>query len=630
MSADEQNRRPQPKCKPNLKTNLPKLKGSLSPFSPVSVIEGTVGNELDPRARKKNKLKGPQQRAREPYDFSQDSDPKRRKVVESADPCLISYRERKQEGLPLSPSPFDLGMPPSRVTEKSLAQAKAENSFRSTEEYKKYMLRRSFFMLSSFKNSLEYFHEYIMVLRKTKATLAHQIPEGQASNKISASNKDLDRFVFFLRQCEDIYKDMAIEKGYDPEIDPDKLSATRKFRTKWFPRVNALRLLFGVRIANLAKDACVVAGSPISQGLFVHLGAAFSWTPFIGWLFYLPRILVNIITPIKNTQRARSVLEAPKDKKKGRCLKAFLNNLSERTFENANDWVWMVIGLITCFCVLAAVLTPLLYLYDVGVEIVRSIMKIKMWTQHLQYAYANALAKIESISDIENDDQPHFLNWELEGAFNLNDLKGPEESIEDGAVECYQEKVFLKKLYHHIVKKTLETQSTDVSLNSLQELHKRAYMAWSFHVSMIGNRASSKEGKGKIKEMLLFFKRRQHLLKQQITSVMRLQLKAIKEREGEAIPYSDHRRSLFHHLQEKCKTVKKGAARNITLVSLMAVGMLMTFVGGGHAIFNIASTTMPAIPVLTLVGIAIVVIACSVQIAFSYASPKEDKSIKYG
>lgn len=124
--------------------------------------------------------------------------------------------------------------------------------------------------------------------------------------------------------------------------------------------------LFIIRIIRVLKCLGLVV-SPLISALINYLA----------WVSYIPRLTINLFNLIKNTCSVNGI----DAHERWQLFKYFLD---KRWFEIANDLVWLVTGLITCFVASASV-TPFvlvgLYLFDV----------IAMYVKNKYYANLRAV-----------------------------------------------------------------------------------------------------------------------------------------------------------------------------------------------------------------------------------------------
>lgn len=183
------------------------------------------------------------------------------------------------------------------------------------------------------------------------------------------------------------------ETAQQKEANEDKsfmpAGSSSQFR-RLFVEVNWWRL-FLIRIRRVGDALTLIANTPMGSP---EINKALS---YLGWIFYVPRILVNLYL---FTQHVFFPLTK---EEKGLPMSLRLKvQLWRRWAELANDIVWLVVGLINCFILtgLSALgLTAGLYFFDILVAGLRYAFEMKKQNR-IREAILHRL-EVEEISDIE-------------------------------------------------------------------------------------------------------------------------------------------------------------------------------------------------------------------------------------
>jgi len=111
---------------------------------------------------------------------------------------------------------------------------------------------------------------------------------------------------------------------------------------------------------------------------------------YLGWCYYLPRLLVNLFLVLKHTIPGFWMGE--EEKSLGWTLR-FKAQMQRRWFELGNDIAWVTIGLLNCFLFtgmlspIATYLTVIFYGYDVGMAAYRAYLELtRLYDLQKQYA----------------------------------------------------------------------------------------------------------------------------------------------------------------------------------------------------------------------------------------------------
>jgi|GEM_PF-2008920 len=412
---------------------------------------------------------------------------------------------------------------------------------------------------------------------------------------------------------------------------PSEAFLLRAFRRNHFPLLNVIRLTFLVRFENVIDKFALLIGSPISQQVYIHMVDAFSWTQFLGWLFYLPRIITNISIAIHNARRSSAFNQKGLTlwKKIQRFFSMLWHNTSERKWQQFNDFAWAVIGLCTCFIPHASLLTPLLYLYDIFVAIYQHHLTVHMWDSRRRYAASlcenyqqgslsenDALAAIHSnpllFNPFQKREKSKFGSHEsVRGVIDLVDNK--EAPISGDRVGFYSTHLNLIRLYQYMCDQVLsvndDTYVRDCSVWSVPELHRRAIATWTFHVSgiiaLIDDEKVQKQIRGVYRTVKAFsFALPFHVKKE---------MKARLEKNSQHFSGLDLRkvaeshpvlRRYFSAMKKGYRKAKTALIRDAIVTTCLALGMIGGFIGSGASIFGLIS--MPSIPLLAVISLGTV------------------------
>lgn len=130
----------------------------------------------------------------------------------------------------------------------------------------------------------------------------------------------------------------------------------------------------------------------------------FRW---LAWIFFLPRLFVNLFTLFKNTFYTSNMSREHLDLG---YFERFLTQFKRRWFHLGNDVVWVAVGLLNCFLLIGALLPIATYvafaafIYDVVLAVIA--LSIEMYRlMHLKnhYAQMNPTAEINQYQDYIND-----------------------------------------------------------------------------------------------------------------------------------------------------------------------------------------------------------------------------------
>lgn len=198
-----------------------------------------------------------------------------------------------------------------------------------------------------------------------------------------------------LREQQQLYRDVLAEiqnvvfdaANDDPVVVG--LSFSNELRTRTIA-VNLYRLLFlrGKRALDLIamKDFSADWYRRMIMNLDNCTDPAI---PHLGWLFYLPRLLVNLYLMGLHVIPGSWMEQAERDL--GWQLR-FQAQLQRRWFELANDIAWVGVGVVNCFIFVGA-LTPLatylaiaFFAYDVVVSVIRAYIELnRLYELRKQY-----------------------------------------------------------------------------------------------------------------------------------------------------------------------------------------------------------------------------------------------------
>lgn len=187
------------------------------------------------------------------------------------------------------------------------------------------------------------------------------------------------------------YRSLLQELGYNinlityPEITPDFFTQLiRSFTASTNPP-----RLFLLRVRRLI-DWCFHVNRDIgSYNQFIVRFDAISKPIFqyLGWMFFIPRLVINLFLLFKHLTPGVWMDEKEKSMSWNSRLHA---QLQRRWFELANDSVWLLAGVLTCFVLIGslapagACLTVSLYFYDVFTAGLRAATELNRYHDLLQ------------------------------------------------------------------------------------------------------------------------------------------------------------------------------------------------------------------------------------------------------
>ncbi len=167
------------------------------------------------------------------------------------------------------------------------------------------------------------------------------------------------------RLSKSMSRDISGAFKFNLAVTADKLLSSLYWRSKIFPVLNFFRLFIIVRASRFVRTVGDLVGKfhPTAVNIANNIKVAFSWAKYLGWIFYLPRIICNLVTAIRNTTDKKSKV-------------TFIQALRSKKYQLANDVVWAMIGFTTCFgaavCWQLQFLTPVLYIFDVVLGVMKN------------------------------------------------------------------------------------------------------------------------------------------------------------------------------------------------------------------------------------------------------------------
>lgn len=403
----------------------------------------------------------------------------------------------------------------------------------------------------------------------------------------------------------------------------------RAFRKELFPLLNVIRLTFLVRMENVIDKFALLLGSPISQQLYVHMVSIFSWTQFLGWIFYLPRIATNMVVSIHNARRSAAFNEVGLSvwMKIKRFFSMLWHNTSERKWQYFNDFAWAAIGMCTCFIPSASVLTPVLYLYDIIVAVSQHQATVKMWDSRRRYAASLCLNQVKNRLDSNaaiglmgnSEGLPASMGKEyrfgnhhsVAAATDL--VKNADKPLTDDAARFYRTRINLIRLYQHFCYSALSINEgshvLDHSVCSVHELHLRAFSSWTFHVSTIIELIDSTDVQREVRRIYRGIKNLSFTLPFHVTKKMKEKLERTRvsffaitsESINKAAPQL---RRFYKAMSKGYVKAKTSLVRDAIVTTCLALGMIGGCIGGGGSIFGVF--TMPTIPFLAVISLVTV------------------------
>lgn len=187
---------------------------------------------------------------------------------------------------------------------------------------------------------------------------------------------------FYLQVMAGEQKSFELLKPQAPKASSSFIDIQEMQRTTYIremtAKINWYRLFFLIRLRRFFS--AVGSLESVSRGYKSFVSALDKASPalsYLGWIFYVPRFLVNVCLLIKHTIEENESLSWQQKAK---------NELSKRWFELANDGVWLTVGLINCFLLTghaALFLTVGLYLFDVVAAVGQSAHRLSNYSKAL-------------------------------------------------------------------------------------------------------------------------------------------------------------------------------------------------------------------------------------------------------
>jgi len=203
------------------------------------------------------------------------------------------------------------------------------------------------------------------------------------------------REVVRLRKHQRIYRERLAQKGF---IFPDHLTKSQPINVglslSWKIREETIEatwyLHLFIRVRRTLDLIDIFGTGSAGYHHFVNIMNQFAnpLLSYLGWCFYLPRLLVNLFLLIKHTTPGFWMNEKERSIDWSIRFKA---QIQRRWFELANDIVKVLLGLINCFVLTGALapigiyLTIIFFGYDVIVSAYRTYLELNRLDKLQQY-----------------------------------------------------------------------------------------------------------------------------------------------------------------------------------------------------------------------------------------------------
>ncbi|MCW8484160.1 hypothetical protein OQJ14_12400 [Fluoribacter dumoffii] len=214
----------------------------------------------------------------------------------------------------------------------------------------------------------------------------------------------IPREVRGLRRQQSLYRELLAKLGKSfpkkPEHEPDDFSFTQEIRNLTF-EINLFRLLF--TRSKRALDFIALISKSDAYLKFVRImdGVLDPFIAHLGWIFFIPRLAVNLFVIIKHTVGG---LWMEKEESSLGWTVRFNTQIKRRWFELGNDLIWISTGLINCFY-LTGVLAPfafyvslVAFALDVVLSITRTYIELSRLFELREY-YTNMLDKADDLKE---------------------------------------------------------------------------------------------------------------------------------------------------------------------------------------------------------------------------------------
>lgn len=218
---------------------------------------------------------------------------------------------------------------------------------------------------------------------------------------------NVPREVINLHQEQKIYRELLARRGFTFEEQVEYEGKTYSFNTQTI-RTNTAALnwprLFAVRIRRIFTTLVPVLSKVDEYGRFIakidkYIGPTLN---YLAWIFYIPRLFVNIFLFLKHTIPGPWMLEKEKEL---HWLTRIEAQLQRRWFELGNDAVWLAGNALGCFLLVGA-LAPVgmyvsvsIFFFDVLMASLRAFIELHRISK-LKNEYAN-LANNPDLTDEE-------------------------------------------------------------------------------------------------------------------------------------------------------------------------------------------------------------------------------------
>jgi hypothetical protein len=261
-------------------------------------------------------------------------------------------------------------------------------------------------------------HDYFHPNRNEKVLreqLATALMVAELLTRLYQDYLNVPREVIRLRKEQVVYRQLLSGMGYGfdeltPETNPPDF-VTQKIRgytvaSNWLrlTSVRAKRVLnaFVPLVDNLSNYYRIATFIEKYAGPFFN---------YLGWIFFIPRLLTNLFLLMKH------LLEGwwmSKEEKSLSIWDRLYAQMQRRWFELANDSVWMVGGVLSCFlwlgplAIVGVYVGIGLYVYDVVLAVLRIILEITR-LNNLRAEY-QALAAAEQDPDVKMEIERNLVH----------------------------------------------------------------------------------------------------------------------------------------------------------------------------------------------------------------------------
>jgi len=310
---------------------------------------------------------------------------------------MLAVMQRLQREIPLNPALKKLD------SNTMIWQLSEELPRQNIEFFRKGILRHSLLTLEYSVLCTQLMHDYQQGMDEEHFTnhLVCALMMAEYLTYLYRFYLNVPREVERLQTEQKVYRSLLEKRGYVfsaldfVEIEADSFSQRVRSLTIMF---NVPRLFSGRIKRVLEMSAPFVRHMDTYSHFIKDLNKVAK--PFFGymaWIFFLPRLLVNLFLLLKHLIPGSWWMDE-KEIKLG-WLYRLQAQLQRRWFELANDSVWLVAGLLACFvwtgplAVIGVYINAVLYVYDVGTAAVRAaieINRLKKLAEEYELMYHNA------------------------------------------------------------------------------------------------------------------------------------------------------------------------------------------------------------------------------------------------